>query len=398
MFLFLTLFQYFDAAVGDIAIVTNRTRLVDFTQPYIESGLIIVAPARVIESNAWAFLKPFTFQMWCVLVVIFLFVGAVVWILEHRSNTEFRGPPSQQIMTVCWFSFSTMFFAHRENTVSALGRFVLLIWLFAVLIINSSYTANLTSLLTVQELTSGIQGLDSLISSSSAIGYQVGSFSRNYLVDELSIAESRLVALNSPSDYARALELGSGNGGVAAIIDELPYVEIFLSKYCKFKTVGQVFTKSGWGFAFPRDSPLAEDLSTAILALSENGKLQKMHDEWLSGTECSADNGAGPSNSLSLSSFWGLFLICGLACFLALVIFFLRIFCQYSRYSNQVEAQFAEPRVLNRPARLTTIKSLISFVDKKEEEVKNALKKRPNGTGQQHPSTPNAEEQPTLPP
>ncbi|PWZ40020.1 Glutamate receptor 3.4 [Zea mays] len=353
--------NYFDAAVGDIAIVTNRTRLVDFTQPYIESGLIIVAPARVIESNAWAFLKPFTFQM--------------------------------------WFSFSTMFFAHRENTVSALGRFVLLIWLFAVLIINSSYTANLTSLLTVQELTSGIQGLDSLISSSSAIGYQVGSFSRNYLVDELSIAESRLVALNSPSDYARALELGSGNGGVAAIIDELPYVEIFLSKYCKFKTVGQVFTKSGWGFAFPRDSPLAEDLSTAILALSENGKLQKMHDEWLSGTECSADNGAGPSNSLSLSSFWGLFLICGLACFLALLIFFLRIFCQYSRYSNQVEAQFAEPRVLNRPARLTTIKSLISFVDKKEEEVKNALKKRPNGsTGQQHPSTHNAEEQPTLPP
>lgn len=117
-----------------------------------------------------------------------------------------------------------------------------------MLIINSSYTANLTSLLTVQELTSGIQGLDSLISSSSAIGYQVGSFSRNYLVDELSIAESRLVPLNGPSDYARALELGSGNGGVAAIIDELPYVEIFLSKYCKFKTVGQVFTKSGWGF------------------------------------------------------------------------------------------------------------------------------------------------------
>nr|CAB3458129.1 unnamed protein product [Digitaria exilis] len=329
--------NYFDAAIGDIAIVTNRTRLVDFTQPYIESGLIIVAPAREIESNAWAFLKPFTFQM--------------------------------------WFSFSTMFFAHRENTVSALGRFVLLIWLFVVLIINSSYTASLTSLLTVQELTSGIQGLDNLISSSSAIGYQVGSFSRNYLVNELNIAESRLVPLNSPSDYARALELGSGNGGVAAIIDELPYVDIFLSKYCKFKTVGQ---------AFPRDSPLAEDLSTAILTLSENGNLQRIHDEWLSGTECSADNNGAASNSLSLSSFWGLFLICGLACLLALVIFFLRIFCQYSRYSNQVEVQIPEPQIVNRPARLTTIKSLISFVDKKEEEVKNALKKRPNGS--QHPT------------
>jgi glutamate receptor, ionotropic, plant len=141
-----------------------------------------------------------------------------------------------------------LFLCTGENTVSTLGRFVLLIWLFVVLIINSSYTASLTSLLTVQELTSGIQGLDSLISSSNAIGYQVGSFSRNYLMKDLNIAKSRLVPLNSPSDYARALELGSGNGGVAAIIDELPYIEIFLSKYCKFKTVGQVFTKNGWGF------------------------------------------------------------------------------------------------------------------------------------------------------
>nr|CAB3454468.1 unnamed protein product [Digitaria exilis] len=305
--------------------------------------------------------------------------------LSKRNNLTRNGSAYyMRAYDSVWFSFSTMFFAHRENTVSALGRFVLPIWLFVVLIINSSYTASLTSLLTVQELTSGIQGLDNLISSSSAIGYQVGSFSRNYLVNELNIAESRLVPLNSPSDYARALELGSGNGGVAAIIDELPYVDIFLSKYCKFKTVGQVFTKSGWGFAFPRDSPLAEDLSTAILTLSENGNLQRIHDEWLSGTECSADNNGSASNSLSLSSFWGLFLICGLACLLALVIFFLRIFCQYSRYSNQVEVQIPEPQIVNRPARLTTIKSLISFVDKKEEEVKNALKKRPNGS--QHPT------------
>ncbi|KAK1680088.1 hypothetical protein QYE76_040936 [Lolium multiflorum] len=384
--------NYFDAAIGDIAIVTNRTRLVDFTQPYTESGLIIVAPAREVESNAWAFLKPFTFQMWCVLVMLFLFVGAVVWILEHRTNTEFRGTPRQQIMTVCWFSFSTMFFAHRENTSSALGRFVLLVWLFVVLIVNSSYTASLTSLLTVQELTSGIKGLDSLISSSSPIGYQVGSFARNYLVEELNIADSRLVPLNSPSDYARALELGSGNGGVCAIIDELPYVEIFLSKYCKFKTVGQVFTKGGWGFAFPRDSPLAEDLSTAILTLSENGNLQRIHDEWLSVRGCDTDDSNISSNSLSLSSFWGLFVVCGLACAIALLIFFWRIFCQYSRYNNQIEL---EPEIVNRPARLTSIKSLISFVDKREEEVKNALKKKPNGS--QQTKIGSTEEQSTLP-
>nr|XP_019706769.1 glutamate receptor 3.5-like [Elaeis guineensis] len=101
--------NYFDAAVGDISIVTNRTRIVDFTQPYIESGLIIVAPVKEINSSAWAFLKPFTVQMWCVTGAFFLFVGAVVWILEHRINSEFRGSPRKQLVTIFWSASLTTY-------------------------------------------------------------------------------------------------------------------------------------------------------------------------------------------------------------------------------------------------------------------------------------------------
>ncbi|KAH1211180.1 Glutamate receptor 3.2 [Glycine max] len=101
----------FDAAVGDIAIVSVRTKIVDFTRPYIESGLVVVAP-----SNAWAFLRPFTPHMWGVTAFFFLFVGAVVWILEHRTNDEFRGSPREHIVTVLWFSLSTMFFAHSKSS------------------------------------------------------------------------------------------------------------------------------------------------------------------------------------------------------------------------------------------------------------------------------------------
>jgi ionotropic glutamate receptor len=105
---------YFDAAVGDISIVTNRTRVVDFTQPYVESGLVIVSPVKAESSNEWAFLRPFTPGMWAIVAGFFLFVGAVVWILEHRFNPEFRGSPRKQMVTIFWFSFSTMFFAHSE--------------------------------------------------------------------------------------------------------------------------------------------------------------------------------------------------------------------------------------------------------------------------------------------
>lgn len=131
---------------------------------------------------------------------------------------------------------------------STLGRMVLIIWLFVVLIVNSSYTASLTSILTVQQLYSPIKGIESLKDSDEPIGYQVGSFAENYLVEEVGIPKSRLVALGSPEEYATKLLRGPKKGGVSAVVDELPYIELFLSSQCKFRIVGQEFTKSGWGF------------------------------------------------------------------------------------------------------------------------------------------------------
>ncbi|XP_078167552.1 glutamate receptor 3.5-like [Carex rostrata] len=325
-----------DAVVGDIAIVKNRTRIVDFTQPYAEAGLEIVVPVKHDSSSAWAFLKPFTLPMWCVTVGFFLFFGVVIWILEHRTNKEFRGHPKEQVATVFWFSFSTMFFAHRQNLLSALGRFVLLVWLFVVLIITSSYTASLTSILTVQQLSSGIKSLDSLIASHDPIGYQAGTFTKNYLIEELNIPESRLVPLSTIEEYADALMRGPQDGGVAAIVDQSPYVQIFLTGYCNFRVVGQQFTRQGWGFAFQRDSPLAVDLSTAILTLSENGELQRIHDQWLNtNSGCSSENTDIESNRLSLSSFWVLFLIFGGVCFSAVIIYFIKICVQPKKYNNR---------------------------------------------------------------
>lgn len=371
----------FDAAVGDVTIVPNRTRILDFTQPFMESGLVVVVPVKEIKSSPWAFLKPFTAQMWCVTGAFFLFVGAVVWILEHRHNPEFRGPPKKQIMTIFWFTFSTMFFSHRENTVSGLGRFVLIIWLFVVLIINSSYTASLTSILTVQQLSSQIEGIDSLISGNQPIGIQDGSFARRYLIDELNIQPSRIVSLRDPKVYADALTRGPNGGGVIAIVDELPYIELFMSSAnCKFRTVGNVFTKSGWGFGFQRDSPLAIDMSTAILQLSENGDLQKIHDKWLSRQNCGAKVDNTDSNELSLKSFWGLFLICGIACLIALIAFFVRVFCQYMKYIPESEMEVDQENPSPRPRKTfrssRSFKDLIEFVDKREREIKEILRQK----------------------
>ncbi|XP_055823221.1 glutamate receptor 3.7 isoform X2 [Solanum dulcamara] len=357
----------FDAAVGDIAVVTNRTRMVDFTQPYVSTGLVIVAPINNSESSAWVFLKPFTLEMWGVTALSFLIIAVVIWILEHRVNDDFRGPPKRQITTMFLFSFSTLFKTNQENTVSTLGRMVMVVWLFLLLVITSSYTASLTSILTVQQLSSPITGIDSLIASNSLIGYQVGSFAYSYLKDILNIAPSRLISLRSPEEFEAALRRGSGNGGVMAIVDELPYMELFLQNRTDFGIIGRPFTKSGWGFAFKKDSPLATDMSTAILKLAESGKLQEIHEKWFCQLGCPTDRRKDPEpNQLHLSSFWALYLLSGAVTVLALLIFLLRSIRQYIRYKRK-HTDLSSP---SNTKCSQVIYSFFDFIDEKEEAIK----------------------------
>ncbi|CAA3025125.1 glutamate receptor [Olea europaea subsp. europaea] len=361
----------FDGVVGDIAIVTNRTKVVDFTLPFATSGLVVVVPFKRLSTGAWAFLRPFSATLWGVSALFFLLIGIVVWILEHRTNDEFRGPPKKQLITILWFSLSTLFFAHKENTVTTLGRLVLLLWLFVVLIINSSYTASLTSILTVQKLYSPVSGIESLKKGDEPIGYQVGSFAEHYLTEEIGISKSRLRALGSPEEYATALQRGPAKGGVVAVVDERPYVELFLSSQCKFRIVGQTFTKSGWGFAFPRDSPLAIDLSTAILSLSENGDLQRIHDKWLTKSTCSSDNTEIESDRLELKSFWGLYLLCGMACIIALVIYFVQIVRKYRQWvaAESISGEQGTPHSRR-------LRTLLSLMDEKHDQSSRDAKRR----------------------
>ncbi|XP_019159052.1 PREDICTED: glutamate receptor 3.7-like isoform X4 [Ipomoea nil] len=257
----------YDAAVGDITIVTNRTRSVDFTQPFVDSGLVIVAPVDNSKSSTWVFLRPFTAEMWIVTGLSFLVIAVVIWILEHRVNDDFRGPPKRQLKTMLLFSFSTLFKTNSENTISTLGRMVMLVWLFLLLVLTSSYTASLTSILTVQQLSSSITGMDSLIANNLPIGYQVGSFVYAYLRDNFNIHPSRLVQLRSPEEYESALRLGPGKrGGVAAIVDELPYIELFLANRTDFGIIGQPFAKKGWGFVSPPTISICHDYIYAFMS------------------------------------------------------------------------------------------------------------------------------------
>ncbi|KAG5225138.1 glutamate receptor [Salix suchowensis] len=116
------------------------------------------------------------------------------------------------------------------------------------------------------------------------------------------------------------LSKGSGNGGIAAAFEEEPYMKVFLSKYCpKYTIIDALFKTGGFGFVFPKGSPLVPEISIEILNIIEGDKMKEIQDKWF-GKQTGCPN-SGTSNSLSIKTFWGLFLISGIAALLALIIF-----------------------------------------------------------------------------
>lgn len=133
--------------------------------------------------------------------------------------------------------------------VNNLSRFVLIIWIFLVLILTQSYTASLTSMLTVQRLQPAFVDVKEIKGKGYLVGYQRGSFVKGLLMKQLDFDESKLKPYETPEEYHEALSKGILNGGVAAIFGEIPYIKLFLAKYCsRYTMVGPTYKTDGFGF------------------------------------------------------------------------------------------------------------------------------------------------------
>lgn len=116
-FFFLINEQNYDAVAGDVTIVGNRSQYVDFTLPFTESGIAMIAPVEDRRKNSWVFVKPLTWQLWTTIFCSFLFIGALVWVLEHQTNKDFRHSFWYQLGMILWFAFSTIVFAHSKTII-----------------------------------------------------------------------------------------------------------------------------------------------------------------------------------------------------------------------------------------------------------------------------------------
>ncbi|KAA8523962.1 hypothetical protein F0562_010607 [Nyssa sinensis] len=195
------------------------------------------------------------------------------------------------------------------------------VWLFVALVITQSYTASLTSMLTVQRLEPRVADIATLKNSNAMIGYSTKSFIVNYLEDVLQFNPNNIKDLETTEGCAENLR----NGKIAAVFLEVPVAKLFIAKYCKsFIMAGPTYKIGGSAFAFPKGSPMVSDINEALLNVFENGKLLELENNLAASEKCVDVESDHENISLSPSSFLVLFIISGVTSTAALAIYVIR--------------------------------------------------------------------------
>ncbi|MGB2984304.1 MAG: transporter substrate-binding domain-containing protein [Phycisphaerae bacterium] len=252
-----------DAAVAALTVTASREKVVDFTHVFYHSGLGIAVPAK--HEPGWAaVLKRVASTQFAgavaILALVLFIVGFVVWLFERNLNPEqFGGRIGNGLGSAFWWSAVTMTTVGYGDKAprSFGGRFVALIWMFASILLISSFTAGIASALTVSQLDTGIDGPEDL--PGLRVATVPGSTSEAYLARHHVVA----VPYETPADALQAVDRGEADVAVydAPILRYLVNKELRLA----LRVVPRVFEPQDYAIALRQGSTLREPVNQALL-------------------------------------------------------------------------------------------------------------------------------------
>ncbi|XP_028404580.1 glutamate receptor ionotropic, NMDA 1-like [Dendronephthya gigantea] len=152
-----------DMAVSDLTINEQRSKVVDFTHPYMDAGMAVMVKVSRREKNNWTgFMDPFAASLWIAIIVCINTTLLIMWLLERYSpyGQRSRGKVLKRskehsfgFVQAIWFTWSLVFqtFDVGSKPKSFSCRILALSFAFSMLIVITSYTANLAAFLVVEE-------------------------------------------------------------------------------------------------------------------------------------------------------------------------------------------------------------------------------------------------------
>jgi len=254
-----------DVAVAALTVTKDRETQFDFTHPFFVSGLGIATSSK--SEGSWflvlsRLISEDFIKVIAILFVILLLTGLLIWVFERRHNPDqFPENPVQGIGAGLWWSAVTMTTVGYGDKapLSIGGRLVALIWMFAGLIFISSFTAAITTALTVDELGNTIASPKDLVSVTS--GAVTGSTSQKYLEDK------HYQHITFADLHAALLALKQNK--IQAVVHDKPILSYQVSKEFKsdLHVLDFTFQKQYYAFGLQQGSQLREPINQVLLDL-----------------------------------------------------------------------------------------------------------------------------------
>ncbi|KAI8508544.1 hypothetical protein Bbelb_136430, partial [Branchiostoma belcheri] len=307
-----------DMVVASITIRADREEVVDFTTPYIDVGLtFVMSKVGRKEISLFNFFGPLEkrrdfITLWLLIAITTVAVGVFLSIVNKLSPYSCRPvavtKPGQDNHE------RSVTQGPEEYPKSAAGRFTAGVWWLVILILIATYTANLAAHLTIGRLQETVGSVEDLakqteIAYGTVLSSGPHSFFQQSGIETFQtmaryMATHDVMVATSEEGIARARR-----GNYAFVWDSGILDYVTKTPPCDLKTVGRLFSKTGYGFALQKNSPYTKEFTEKILWARESGKLEELFNKWTGGSECAREDAKLSTIVIGLDHMLGVFVL-----------------------------------------------------------------------------------------
>lgn len=267
-----------DVAIAGISMTPEREADIDFTHPYVDSGLQIVTDGsdRIgVFGSIWNLLTSRAIVVSVlVLLVLLALVSHAIWWHERSHNPDFPTAYREGIVEALWWSTVNVVTGGEavKEIRRPLSRLLALGWMVIGLFVLTFITAQAASAMTVKRLESSITGLGDLP------GHEIGTVGDTVAAQYLDLAN---LGYRGYPDVDAALA-ALVDGEVDAVVYDAPVLAYRAGTDYRnrIELAGAVFAPDPYAIALQPGSELREPVNETILEMREDGTLQSIADRW----------------------------------------------------------------------------------------------------------------------
>uniref|UniRef100_A0A8C6V1N1 Glutamate receptor n=1 Tax=Neogobius melanostomus TaxID=47308 RepID=A0A8C6V1N1_9GOBI len=331
-----------EMAVGSLTINEERSEAIDFSVPFVETGISVMVSRSNGTVSPSAFLEPFSASVWVMMFVMLLIVTAIaVFLFEfisplgfNRNLAQGKDPhgPSFTVGKAVWLLWGLVFnnSVPVQNPKGTTSKFIVSVWAFFAVIFLASYTANLAAFMIQEEFVDQVTGLsDKKVTPLPVLllpPFRFGTVPNG--------STERNIRKNYPNMHQYMTKYHQKGVQDALVqlktnkLDAFIYDAAVLNYMagrddgCKLVTIGSgyIFATTGYGIALQKGSYWKRLVDLAILGIIGDGEMEELEAQWLTGI-CHNEKNEVMSSQLDIDNMAGVFYMLATAMGLSILTF-----------------------------------------------------------------------------